>query len=212
MQDLPQGTQQSFQATCETTKVCALKLGGDFGPEHVRWLAKQVPDIVCISASDIPGVTTIRPEMDAPGWWVKMNAFSPNVISGDVLLIDLDTVVLSLPDMPTQTTVLRDFTEPTIMGSGFMFVTESDRTRVWESWASDPRRHIRENQCWPRWGDQGFLQKHLGDCQKWQDVAQVVSFKAHCQSGVPAGTQVCCFHGQPRPWHVIAPWVPALEG
>lgn len=25
-----------------------------------------------------------------------------------------------------------------------------------------------------------------------------VSFKAHCQSGVPEGTQVVCFHGKPR--------------
>lgn len=186
----------------EATKVCALKLGGDFGPEHVQWLARQVPGLVCISDAPVAGVSTIKPEIDLPGWWIKMNAFSPNVVQGDILLIDLDTVVLSLPDMPTETTVLRDFTEPSVMGSGFMFVTAADRARVWDAWIAAPERHMRENTRWPKWGDQGFLQDIIGDCQKWQNLARVYSYKIHCKRGIPADAEIVCFHGKPRPWDI----------
>lgn len=191
------------------TKVCALKLGGDFGPEHVQWLARQVPGLVCISDAPVAGVPTIKPEIDLPGWWIKMNAFSPNVVQGDILLIDLDTVVLSLPDMPTETTVLRDFTEPSVMGSGFMFVTQADRERIWEAWIADPDRHMRENTRWPKWGDQGFLQDIIGGAAKWG--SEVVSYKVHCRGGVPADARTVCFHGKPRPWAVQAAWIPPLH-
>jgi len=148
--------------------------------------------------------------MDLPGWWSKMNAFSPNVLSGDVLLIDLDTVVLSMPDMPAQTTVLRDWNEPSIMNSSLVFVTEADRERVWRAWSAGPRRHMRDNMRWPKWGDQGFLQDYIGGAQKWQDLANVYSYKEHCRDGLPVDAQVVCFHGDPRPWHVSEPWIPGL--
>lgn len=207
MQDLSSCEEQSFKTTREATKVCALKLGGDFGPEHVRWLAKQVPDIVCISASPIPGVTTIKPEMDLPSWWIKMNVFSPSMIPGDLMYFDLDTVVFDVPKVD-KTTVLRDFYYPETMGSGLMYIAQTDKALVFEDFMRSPSLHMRRHSVG---GDQAFLQQHIGDCQKWQDVAKVVSFKVHCQSGVPEGTQVVCFHGQPRPWHVVADWIPRLE-
>lgn len=199
MQGLPQGAQQAREAT----KVCALKLGGDFGPEHVQWLAKQVPVLVCISDTPVPGVKTIKPEMDLPGWWIKMNAFSPNVIQGDVLLIDLDTVVLRMPDMPTETTVLPDWTRPDGIGSGFMFVTQADRERVWAAFNDSPVAHMQRHR-----GDQDFLLPLLGDAARWGD--NVRSYKQHCRAGVPQGTDVVTFHGKPRPWAAPENWIAPL--
>jgi hypothetical protein len=67
----------------------------------------------------------------------------------------------------------------------------------------DARWHHRDNRTRERWGDQGFLQSVLGDCQRWQDVAGgIYSYKAHCSRGVPADARVICFHGKPRPWDV----------
>lgn len=191
------------------TVACVLRSGGDFGPEHVQWLARQVPGLVCLSDVPVQGTETIPLQHDWPGWWSKLEMFGPS-LSGDVLMLDLDTVVLQIPELPTETTVLRDFSEPSVMGSGLMFVTEADRRRVWEAWMADPDGHMRRNARWPQWGDQGFLQPLIGRSQKWQDVARVYSYKAHCRAGLPEGAQVVCFHGKPRPWHVKAPWVPPL--
>lgn len=189
------------------TVACVLRSGGDFGPEHVQWLARQVPGLVCLSDVPVPGVETIRLEHDWPSWWAKMEMFGP-ALAGDVLMLDLDTVVLSMPEMPTETTVLENFAEPGWMGSGFMFVTEADRARIWQAWTANPAKHMRECARWPKWGDQGFLQDHIGSAARWGE--NVRSYKAHCKDGVPDGTGVVVFHGKPRPWNVRLPWVPQL--
>lgn len=188
---------------------CVLRSGGDFRPEHVQWLAAQVPGLVCLSDVDVPGVETIPLRTDWPKWWAKLEMFGPS-LEGDVLMIDLDTVVLKLPEIPQRTTVLRDFYQPELIGSGLMFVTAEDRSRVWEAFNQDPAGIIASCQKWPRWGDQGFLMDHLADAQRWQDVAKVYSFKAHCTGRVPIDAEVVCFHGEPRPWEVRADWIPAM--
>lgn len=193
-----------------TTAVCVLRSGGDFTPRHVQWLAAQVPGIVCLSDQAVPGVPTVPLRHGWPGWWAKMEAFDPGVIAGDVLLMDLDTVVLELPVwLPLVTTVLPDFYRPRLMGSGFMFLTAADRARCFEAFTTDPKRHMRACTTRERWGDQGFLQPLIGGAAKWGD--EVRSYKVHCRAGVPAGTKVVCFHGKPRPWDVREPWVPPLE-
>ena len=190
------------------TPCCVLRSGGDFGPEHVRWLARQVPGLVCLSdVPPVPGVDWRPLQHGWPGWWAKMEMFGP-ALEGDVLMIDLDTVVLRLPEAPSETTVLQDFTDPSVMGSGFMFVTAADRARVWEAWLADPAGHMAANRRWPKWGDQGFLQDHIGGAAKWG--ANVRSYKVHCRGGLPEGTDVVCFHGKPRPWAVRDAWVPPL--
>ncbi len=188
---------------------CVLRSGGDFGPEHVQWLARQAPGLVCLSDVPVPGVETRPLQHDWPGWWAKMEMFGPS-LEGDVLMIDLDTVVRELPAQPAQTTVLRDFTEPSVIGSGLMFVTAADRARVWEAWLADPAGHMASCTRWPRWGDQGFLQDHLADAARWQDAEPVYSYKVHCRGGVPDDAKVVCFHGKPRPWAVRADWIPPL--
>jgi hypothetical protein len=110
--------------------------------------------------------------------------------------------------MPGRTTVLADFYRSALMGSGFMFLAEADRARCWAEFSRDPARHMRECVTRERWGDQGFLQPLLAGADRWGP--EVRSFKVHCQAGVPRGTKVVCFHGQPRPWAVAAPWIPPL--
>lgn len=179
--------------------VCILKTGGDYRPEHVKRLAGMVPGLVCLSDVDVPGVEC-RPLLDnLPGWWSKMEAFGPSV-SGDMLLIDLDTTVLRVPDLPTETTVLDDFYRPRLMGSGFMYVTEADRALVWAEWRKDPAKHMKRCVTREAWGDQGFLMPIIGNRARWGK--NVVSWKVHCQKGVPEWADVICFHGKPRPWDV----------
>lgn len=186
--------------------VCVLRSGGDYGPEHVRWLAKQVPDLVCLSDVWVDGVETVRMRYGFPSWWSKLELFS-DVFDGDLMYFDLDTVVFDVPKVD-QTTVLRDFYYPETMGSGLMYIAQSDKARVFEDFMRSPGLHMRRHTVG---GDQAFLQQHLGGAQKWQDVAHVYSYKAHCLDGLPADAQVVCFHGRPRPWHIAADWIPKLE-
>jgi hypothetical protein len=189
-------------------KVCVLRSGGDFRAEHAQWLARQVPGIVCLSDVPVPGVSTLPLKMGWPGWWSKLEAYGPTVDpSHDILLMDLDTIVLRLPAMPCETTVLSDFNRPEFMGSGFVYVTAADRARVWPAFNADPERHMRENKRWPyAWGDQGFLMPYLGACKRWG--SNVRSYKVHCRDGLPAGTDVVCFHGKPRPFDLDLSWGP----
>jgi hypothetical protein len=187
-------------------KACVLRSGGDFRPEHVQWLARQIPGLVCLADVPVAGVATLPLRYDWPGWWSKLEMFGPS-LAGDVLMMDLDTVVLSLPAEPGETTVLRDFTKPDLMGSGFMYVTAADRARVWAEWLRDPPGHMADCRKWPKWGDQGFLQDLIGDAAKWGD--EVRSYKVHVRDrGLPVGMSVCCFHGRPRPWDIDEAWVP----
>lgn len=166
-------------------------------------LARSVPGLMCLT--DYPAIAgvEIRPLLSRwPGWWAKMEAYGP-MVQGDMLLMDLDTVVLEMPAMPSQTTVLRDWLEPSVMNSSWVFATEQDRMRVWNRFVSDPGRHMAANNAWPNWGDQGFLQGVIGGRAKWGE--EIRSYKVHCQDGVPAGTKVVCFHGKPRPWDLKEP-------
>ena len=199
------GAQQGLDL-CMVVNVCVLRSGGDYGPEHVRWLAKQVPDLVCLSDVWVDNVETVRMRYGFPGWWSKLELFS-DVLDGDLMYFDLDTVVFDVPKVD-QTTVLRDFYYPETMGSGLMYIAQKDKARVFEDFMRSPGLHMRRHTVG---GDQAFLQQHLGDAQKWQDVAHVYSYKAHCLDGLPADAQVVCFHGRPRPWHIAADWVPKLE-
>lgn len=200
------------EVALRATICCVLRSGGDFRPEHVQWLARQVPGIVCLSDVPVPGVPTRPLKTDWPTWWAKLEAFGPS-IQGDMLLMDLDTVVLRMPGLPTETTVLSDFNRPEFMGSGFMYVTAADRARVWKAFTADPQCHIARNTRWPdAWGDQGFLMPLIGSSKRWGQ--NVRSYKIHCRNSLPDGTDVCCFHGEPRPWNVprgpSTDWIPAM--
>lgn len=65
-------------------KLCVLRSGGDFKPEHVIRLSKQVKDLVCLSDVDIEGIKTIPLQYDWPKWRSKLEIMRPD-ISGDVM-------------------------------------------------------------------------------------------------------------------------------
>lgn len=182
-----------------TTILTVLRSGGDFKPEHVQRLAKQVPGLVCLSDTRITGVPIIPLTYTWPGWWAKMEAFKPS-IKGDVLLMDLDTLVIRMPEIPKETTVLSSNREPERMNSGFMYLTEEDRSMCWSHWIKNPKEHMRRCVTREEWGDQGFLQPYIGNRARWGN--NFVSWKHHCKKGIPDRADVVVFHGKPRPWDV----------
>lgn len=196
------------------TPVCVLRSGKEYSARHVLWLAAQVPGLVALSDVTIPGVPTVPLSRDFPGWWAKLELFSGS-IPGDLLYFDLDTVVLGdiEPLMEAgRTTVLRDFYHPSTMGSGFMYIAERDKPRIWADFLANSAYIMATHTSRLLWGDQGFLNSYIGNARKWQDIypGEILSYKKDCRRGLPPKARVVCFHGNPRPWQVSAEWIPKL--
>lgn len=201
--------------------VCLLRSGGEYTPEHVetlrRQLARSNPEMDLVCFADTPtSVETIPLKYDWPGWWAKFELFRPD-IKGTLFYCDLDTVILrSLKDLASATgsVVLRDFYRlGDTMGSGLMRMTEADRHRVWQAWIADPAGWMERCR---RGGDQSMLEHIFGSepsVRRWQDVVpgKVLSYKADLRKNgwavPPAEASIICFHGRPRPWHAADSWI-----
>lgn len=212
-----------------------LKCGGEYNEGHVAWIRNQLPadvDVVCLTDSIMPedhfravtGATLIPLQYGAwggRGWWAKLELFRPD-IKGDLLFLDLDTVVTN-PDFIQKVVglcepiVLSDFYYPTTsIGSGLMYLPEACRGAIWDKWIADPVGHISRNH-----GDQDFLSPWLWKARRWQDEfpKAVVSYKAHLKPSLSmqhfqpgfddlSKIAIVCFHGFPRPWDVMDDFVP----
>lgn len=210
-----------------------LRSGGDYKPEHVQWLHKQLPkcfDSVCFSDVVIPGVTTIPLMHNWPGWWSKLELFRPDITS-DIFYLDLDTVITGdinqlIETAAGKSTVLCDFyhERTSMIGSGLMYISNSDKAAIWADFTSNPAQHMACCKTLEKWGDQGYLQHFLGHVQRWQHIApsQVVSYKKDVASRgsypkaigngqVPSTAKIVCFHGNPRPWQIKANWIPSVK-
>lgn len=198
-----------------------LRSGGDFKVSHVQALDRQLQkyaplyEHICLTDVDVPGVKCQPLKYKWPSWWAKMELFRPDIV-GDVLFIDLDTVIVgSLDDVLKQRklTMLRDFYRDGTrlkegLGGGLMLLPEQVRAEPWGYFSTHPETYMRT---YPR-GEQHLLETYyLSHAQRWQDVVpgQVVSWKVHCNGAnvfklpqIPADARIVCFHGQPRPWQV----------
>lgn len=182
--------------------VCVLRSGGEYNESHVLRLSKQVPNLHCISDTDIEltknGIKVIKLECDWPKWWAKIFLFSPT-IKDDLFYIDLDTLVIKMPEMPSVTTVLTDFGDKNVIASGLMYIKHEDKQVVWDAFIKDPQKAMSEHIKWPA-GDGGFINRFYNKCQRWQDVSNIYSWKYHCSRGIPSNADIVCFHGRIRPW------------
>ena len=204
----------------KTVVACVLRSGGEYGPWHVAWLrdqcAKHLPGIpfVCFSDIDVP-CERVRLAYTYPGWWSKLEVFLTDRLPGDVLYLDLDTVIVGnlQPLLGGKTTCLADFNRPSTLQSSIMYLTEFDRRCLWHEWSRDPAWHMERFKVG---GDQDFVEEVLNDWRRWQDVlpgafvSYKVDMKAKGLTEPPAGARVVVFHGQPRPWQVEANWIPKL--
>lgn len=57
------------------------------------------------------------------------------------------------------------------------------------------------------WGDQEWLTHNFSDKITAVPDGEVVSYKYHCQNGLPVGAKVVCFHGYPKYTEVKHDWI-----
>lgn len=207
--------------------VTVLRSGGIYTPNHVRWLANQLPSGVrhiCLSDMRVPDIKTLPLAYGWPGWWSKMELFNPQGPLGDqaVLYFDLDTVITgSIDDLLAQTEpmILSDWYHDHLVNSSVMLITPESRQPVWDAWMQQPDVNMHD---YERWGDQSFIGEHF-NARHWQDVLpnQLISYKVHVlprsyshrsqgDGSLPPHANVVCFHGKPRPWPAREPWIPGL--
>lgn len=215
-----------------------LRSGGEYTPDHVRWLHQQLPashEAVCFSDVPIPGINVIKLRENWPGWWAKIELFRPD-IKEDLFFLDLDTVItgdISGILAHERFTMLRDFFHLTQLASAVMRIPHDVKAQFWNAFTAAPAFHMSKCVTPKFWGDQGFIAGTRGSLpvDTWQHVfpGQICSYKANVvhrsrspfaqpkyswgNGQLPGDARIVCFHGDPRPWdkRLREPWIPALE-
>ena len=192
------------------TVTCVYKTGGDFTYEYVwrlhfdvmRHSEREIRFVVYTDSDEtLPG-EVVRLRDDLPGWWSKLELFRE--FNGRMVYFDLDTVITGslekLYDYDGPIALIRDFYHPEILSTGvmawnspleFIFPTEADKVGIRANPGAMDQHHIVSRLRQKNW--------HIDIVQ---DIIPLVSYKAHCQNGVPKGTSIVCFHGRPRPHEV----------
>lgn len=197
------------------TVACVLRSGGDFSALHVELLRDQVahhlPGARFVCLSDVPVQCERIPLITGwSGWWSKLELFRPGVLTGRVLYFDLDTLIIdSLEQIaahPHRFTIGKNWRVPGEFNSAFM-AWEGDFSHLFDRFNMKVAKNYERRD---RWGDQGYITDTLNTQPEnaWEVFpGQFVSFKLHCDNGVPAGARVVCFHGRPRPWYAKEKWI-----
>ncbi len=202
--------------------IVCLKWGSKYGPEYVNRLYAAVSRncqrsfrFWCLTedAGGInPEVQTLNltPARNLDSWWNKMFLFAAHnaLPAGEqIFYIDLDTLIVDRIDdlldaeQVPNIVVLRDFYHGIArtagnVGSGLMSWRHGDYDYIWKEFVRDPEAAMRAVR--PH-GDQAWIEHCVDTWHYWQDLwpGSVVSFKMHCQQGIPPGAKIICYHGNP---------------
>ena len=185
--------------------IAMVKTRPHYDHTYVNRLAKAVQrnitiphKIVCLT-DDPRGVAVECKTLPARlgGWWGKIALFKAGMLRPPVLYLDLDTVICGnldfVADYKGDFAILRDFYRDDGFGSGVM-MWNRDNHQVWDKWdrTGRPTHPL---------GDQGWMEIMMPDADILQEVFpdKLVSYKVHCEGGLPKNAAICCFHGVPKP-------------
>lgn len=197
--------------------------GAKYGDEDVQILQgmvarhmKQPHRFRCLSDRPIEGVDTTITPVSWPGWWQKLALFLME--QGPALYLDLDVVIVGpLDDLVCHNGISMPANWAQSGHGGCQSSVMSwTGDYSWLPGLFDPKELSRPengNFGWygaqRLWGDQEFITSHLGDPGKGEVIPMpgIKSYKYHCGDGVPQGSRVVCFHGDPKPAKVVYSWV-----
>lgn len=186
---------------------------------------RYVPDHMRkVGLDEWPGIAGRR-----LAWWYKMQIFDPRHDLGQVLYLDLDTVIVNnldwLLDLDTQWFwTLRDFRylwNPSwyTMNSSLMYFDHKIFSETWQKFAQEGLDSIRSRHR----GDQDYLQSTIpGPLKRFVDTTRVQSWRWQTWEGgidprtkkskkpgsgtnLGANTSLLIFHGRPNPHEVSCP-------
>lgn len=198
-----------------------LKSGGDFHFKdvellarkiHEHWASEEQVQVYCLF-DKIEAETALKNVIlvpmtykDWPGWWSKMNLFSPDLSHlRPFLFFDLDTAIVGdisylFDKVGNQFVTLEDFYRPKVDATGMVFVPSEDERmdKIWRDWLVNPALHMKNNR-----GDMHFIGKVMKADNYFQKVSnKIINFKPRKDWLVelPENISIVCFHGKPRIW------------
>lgn len=206
------------------TFACVLKSGGVYDSAWVRKLHAQVQlhcsrdfRFVCFTDMEFefPGIERIELVEDWRGWWSKLEIFRPGVLSGTVIYMDLDCLIVGALDGFDRSHgfwMVPDFYNPVAnFNSSVMVFQGGTQSDLYFAMKINPGMimhlydKVRPN---GMIGDQAFIQTELGKTNHKVELLpshEIVSYKRHCSNGHPEEASVVCFHGRPKMNHA-ADW------
>lgn len=167
----------------------------------------------CLADRDIGGVNCTIPEENWPGWWSKLLLF--RYAAGFNLYLDLDSVVVG----PLDDLISKTLSMPANWAQSGHGGCQSSVMAWGQPYPLIPESFHVERLAAPRagncgdynglWGDQEFITSLYGDpgSDRIHAMQGVISYKYHCQQGLPSDAKVVCFHGEPKPNQVQDEWV-----
>jgi len=190
--------------------VCCFTPSQEYKAAHVNALARQVPNLLCLTNHPAGVQCETQPlTEDLPHWWVKLNLFAPQA-PDNAFFLDLDTYVMgSTEDIANHqgNLWLRDFYHLHRPASGLLRIV--DKGNVWEHFMADPEGHMQRHRLH---GDQGYLAT-VWQAGFFQDhyPMRIKSYKADKVGADKPSCDILCFHGKPKPWDVAAEWLPRYD-
>ena len=167
-------------------------------------------------------------------WWYKMQMFNPGHHAGNLLYLDLDTVVVrDLSWVTTHDTSyfwgIRDFRylqnpHHSVFNSSFMWWNVSNFSRIWDQFSQGDIAQLTKN----NQGDQDYITKSINVNQRrFFEDRLFQSFRWQCLDGgynfqrrqprapgtgvtIAPDTAVVVFHGQPKPHQISDPAIAQL--
>lgn len=197
--------------------------GDKYAPDYVPRLRDQVHkhlsiphEFRCITDHEFWDVDSITPACDYPGWWQKVSLFKPDYLpTGASMFLDLDvSIVGSLSPLAE----LALNAEPDVLhcpknwaqsGHGgcqsSVMMWYGGCNVIWDEFNPEWALWPPQNKPGVLWGDQEWI-TCLRDAERLTTAhtkpEQIVSYKYHCQGGIPDKARVVVFHGSPKPHEV----------
>ena len=203
--------------------VWSLCWGDKYPDYYVQRLQREVSKyltlehrFVCITERKIDGVETIPPVVDWPGWWGKLSLFSPGFTDDHNLWFDLDVVITGNLDVLVETYSNCALATPWNWAqsghggcqSSVMLWHSCGPLPIWQAFNSADAHWPPINKPGVLYGDQEHItvMRDEGFPVTQVDADLVKSYKYHCRGGLPQGTKVVVFHGDPKPADVRESW------
>lgn len=194
------------------TVACILN-GEKYGAEWVHRLERMVHkhmtvehNFVCLTTRPkLLNCPIVMDESGWPTWWAKLNLFNLN---NDVRLhhpdssmvyMDIDTVIVGsldwLADFKGRFGVIADVYRPGGFGGGVFVLGAGFGQVIYDEFVKQPEVWMKSMH-----SDMWFYQKFPEYAQLLTSMfpGKILSYKAHCQNGVPEGASIIRFHGQPK--------------
>ena len=192
---------------------CVLKSGGEYEPDHVYLLQKQIEkhvtvpyEFVCFSDHKDLKCETIKLTQNLSGWWSQLELFRPDVQTGErTFYLDLDVVVIGNIDhmvsYENDFIIAEEYRHLDVPTSTLMSFNKMGANHVWEAWLrvfkkiNLDRKSPLSTVFFQPYTKHVFLQRLFPN--------QICSYRKDWARGAAnLDTRIICFHGQPKPWNV----------